>query len=116
MSLIPAQSVIKTLAFEVLLETSIEKTISALPVLGLPVIKQITVFLFTKVAEILYTNLRDHIDFKAIEVDEEMKLKAHMAVVGRLETAILADDEEEVILAENEYKKTFANLIRFSSK
>jgi len=94
MNRIPAQSIVTGLALDVLLNRVIEKTIAAIPILGLPVIRHITVYVIKKFAAILYIEIQDHMEFKAIEVNEEMKLKAHRAALSKLELAHFAEEKE----------------------
>ena len=112
MSKISAESVVKNLAFDVLLKRALGELLGSFPFLSLPIIKQVTVFMVTRTAELLYEQIEDHMEFKAIDVDEDLKVKAHIAAVSRLESA---KTEEDLKNAKEEYRKTFANLIHFKS-
>lgn len=110
--MIKSQSIIKDLAFDVIVKAAIGKSIAAFPFLGLPIIRNIYAFIVEKIASQLFETLETHIEFKDIEVTEKLKVRAHSAALYKVHNA---KTEEEKKAAENEYRKTFANLIRFSN-
>lgn len=121
-----AEKVIKTLIFDVAVKAAVASAISALPILGLPVIRPIFTFIVEKTASLIYKELSRFVVFSIIDIQNETDLKNYQEAVKSLEAVleIPADHydhgeegvnkkEIEIEKAKQEYKKRLADLIRF---
>lgn len=123
-----AESIIKTLIFEVAVKAAVASAISALPILGVTPLRQIFTFIVEKVATLVYKELSRFVVFSIIDIKNERDLKEYQEAVNNLETILktpaahydhgpegVNKKEIEIEKAKQEYKARLAALVRFNS-
>lgn len=123
-----AESIIRVLIFEVAVKAAIASAISALPILGLPIIRQLFTLIVEKMAMLVFKELSRFVVFSIIDLKNESDLREYENALGQLKTVLNTPAEHydhgeegenakqlELQKAKDEYKKRLASLIRFDS-
>lgn len=110
--------ILKKLIFDVVVGAVLSSIVSAVPILGLPVISTIVTSLLMKVAWMLFEQTSRLINFQIIEWKDEATQRAYEAAVADLKS--LHDDpmadEESIENAKQKFKDTLRDLIKLSPK
>jgi len=104
----------RKLVFDFLVKKAIARAVLAVPFLGLPFIGPFFAWVFTKGAELLYTELELGFDLYIIDARVQHNREAYDQAVKDLGTVLKngASDEEKQ-LAKEEFKARLGSLIRF---
>jgi len=121
-----AESIIKTIIFEVAVKAAVASAITALPILGVIPLRQIFTFIVEKIANIVYKELSRFVVFSIIDFENEKDLKEYQEAVINLKKILeipadhydhgeegINKKEIEIEKAKQEYKKRLASVIRF---
>lgn len=110
-----ADKIIHAAIYDVALMAAEKAAIAEAPFLGLPVIRQVFHYLLMQMADLIYPQLDNMVDFKIIDTEVGHELITYNAAKDRLRMAVLPTqgepDAAEIENAKADFKKRLADLI-----
>ena len=105
--------IIKGLIFDVVLKALINRIILKAPYLALPVINPVFIFVMTKLTGLIYDEICSRVSLVMIDFKVESERLAYQNAVEYLKFAQVKNDPETIKKAEQTFRDTLADLIRF---
>jgi hypothetical protein len=115
----PAQTVADVISFtifDVAVSTAEAAALAQIPLLRLPVIKEVFHFLMSKIAGLIYRPLALNAVFTVISIQTEGQKRDYIQAEGNLRAANLTGDPEKIKEATDEFKKTFRRLVHYDGE
>jgi len=84
-----------------------------LPFFGLPIISQLTDFIFHFVGKTLFFHLAQYLTFQVIEWQENSNLQSIQKSMSELNKAYESGDKQSIEKSKKKFEKDFSRLVRF---
>lgn len=104
--------IIKVLIYDVAVNAAVEAAVVEVPILGLPVVKQVFSFLVGRFADLVYAQLEPAVVFSIIEFQTDKERQAYQNSIMQLQTALNGGSLETINQAKESFKSNLRDLIR----